>query len=132
MSAAVPFLFEPVPLHTPHEVVYMVDGAMSSNFPVRVIDRRRPVVGFLLRRESAEHPHTPIRGPVSLARAVMISGIRARYTLPRPLLSQVMTVEVPVQEDLDFDLTPGEAAGVFERGRQAAAAQLSSMQLSPV
>lgn len=134
MSAAVPFLYEPVALHTPHEVVYMGDGAMSSNFPVRIIDRRRPVVGFLLKREAAGHSHTPIRGPVSLARAVVISGIRARYTLPRPLLAQITPVEVPVQDDLDFDLTPAEAAAVFERGRRVAARQLSSSawDLSPL
>lgn len=132
MSAAVPFLFEPVALHTPHETVYMADGAMSSNFPVRITDRRRPVLGFVLRRESADHPHFPIRGPVSLARAVMVSGIRARYTLPRPLLAQITPIEVPVQEDLDFDLSPQDAARVFERGRRAAADQLrKTWEVSP-
>lgn len=128
MSAAVPFLFEPVALKTPHETVYMADGAMSSNFPVRITDRRRPVLGFLLRRESSEHPHVPIRGPVSLARSVMVSGIRARYTLPRPLLAQITPIEVPVHEDLDFDLAPEEASKVFARGHQAAAAQLAEIK----
>lgn len=128
ISAAVPFIFQPVELadRVTGERVLLADGAMATNYPIRAVPRDRPVVGFRLRDERAAHPHLPVRGPASLARAVALAGIRARYALPQPAGDATLTVEVPVDRDLDFDVAPGRARAVFERGRGAAAAQLAA------
>jgi len=87
MSAAVPFLFTPVTLHDKlnNERVVFSDGAMAANYPIGVIAHDRPVVGFRLTPDGDPHIHNNIHGPYSLAKAVITSGIRARYSLPRTL-----------------------------------------------
>jgi hypothetical protein len=55
---------------------------------------------------------------------VVISGIRARYSLPRLVDRGAHVIEVPVDVDLDFEMSGRQARVVFERGRQASAAQL--------
>ncbi|MFQ5948909.1 MAG: patatin-like phospholipase family protein, partial [Acidimicrobiia bacterium] len=84
MSSAVPFVFRPVPLYDllNGERVFFADGALASNFPVRLVGGERPVLGFRLTDADSDHPHEKIRGPASLARAVVGSGIRAREGLP--------------------------------------------------
>lgn len=134
MSASVPFLFRPVRLwdRVAEEPVLFGDGAMSTNYPIRAVPRNRPVVGFRLVDAGGTHPHVPIRGPASLARAVIKSGIRARYGLPQPSGGATVTVEVPVTHDLDFDLAPGHARALFDAGREVAhrrlAAELSAFR----
>lgn len=129
MSAAVPFLFTPVPLadRASNETVLMADGAMTANFPISVAGSDRPIVGFRLVTTHTEHPHERVAGPASLARAVVISGIRARYDLPRAPTAGARIVEVPVSADLDFDMEGGQARAAFNIARDVAAAQFLEM-----
>lgn len=131
MSASVPFLFRPVRLwdRVAGEPVLFADGAMATNYPIRAVPPDRPLVGFRLVDAGHGHPHVPIRGPASLARAVITSGIRARYGLPQPAGGATVTIEVPVAHDLDFDLAPGQARALFDAGRVVASRQLRA-QLS--
>ena len=126
MSAAVPFLFTPVPLHDTitNERVLFSDGAMAANYPIGVVDHDRPVFGFRLVPDGDPHVHQRIHGPYSLARAVLIAGIRARYSLPRTIEGADLVVDVPVRSDLDFTLTQQQATAVFTRARVAAHEQL--------
>ena len=84
MSAVVPFLFTPVRLQDRirGETVLMSDGAMSSNFPIGLAGPESPILGFRLVGDGTRDAHEPVAGPASLARAVVIAGIRARYDLP--------------------------------------------------
>jgi predicted acylesterase/phospholipase RssA len=127
MSSAVPFLFKPVPLHAgdPSERVLMADGAMAANVAIGLARRDRPVLGFRLVEDHAEHPHMEVTGPATLARAIVVSGIRARYSLPRVTQEGALVVDVPVAGDLDFDMSRQSARAAFEWGRAAAAAQLA-------
>ncbi len=128
MSAAVPFLFTPVTLvdtRTGDRVVF-ADGAMAANYPVGVVPRDRPIVGFRLLPDHDGHEHQPVTGPFTLARAVVLAGIRARYALPRPVDVGATVVQVPVKEDLDFDMSGDEARAAFDRAREAARLQLAS------
>jgi NTE family protein len=129
MSAAVPFLFTPVSLVnlTNGDRSLMADGAMTANFPVGVVSRNHPVFGFRLSLDGDAHSntHTSISGPFSLARSVVIAGIRARYALPRAVEAGIRLIHVPVRADLDFEMTGIEARKVFERARAAVASQLS-------
>ncbi len=131
MSAAVPFMFQPVRLgdHVTGEVLLISDGAMASNFPVRAVSTNHPVLGFRLVDDGSAHRHLRVRGPASLARAVVISGIRARCGLPQPPEGAALSLDIPVREDLDFNLEPDQASALFESGRSAAAAQLERAEL---
>ena len=129
MSAALPFFFTPVTMrdHSTGEDVLMADGAMAANYPVSVVGRDLPIVGFRLVASDDRHDHHHIRGPLSLARAVVVAGVRARYALPRVIDKEAHVIEVPVDTDLDFEMSARHARIVFERGRRAAAAQLEAM-----
>jgi len=127
MSAAVPFLFVPVPLthrKAGGETVLMADGAMASRFPLEVMQppEDRPIVGFRLADFGLPHDHEPIRGPITLASAVIGAGMSARENLPRLALEPGRVIEVPAERDsLDFDLTCEEAGALFDIGRKSAA-----------
>jgi len=126
MSAAVPFLFVPVPLthrHADGETVLLADGAMASRFPLEVLQppEDRPIVGFRLADYGAPHDHEPIRGPITLAGAVIGAGMSARESLPRLALEPGRVVDIPAERDsLDFNLTSEEARDLFDAGRTAA------------
>lgn len=128
MSTAVPFLFTPVRLRDKvnGDTVVMADGAMAANYPVGVVRKDRPVLGFRLMLDDTDHEaeHQKVRGPLTLARSVVTAGIRARYSLPRPPAPCVSVVQVPVRNDLDFDMSGDEARVVFDRARAAAIEQL--------
>lgn len=47
-----------------------------------------------------------------------------RYSLPRLIDQDAHLIEVPVDADLDFEMSGRVARVVFERGRRAAAARL--------
>jgi NTE family protein len=127
MSAAVPFLFAPVPLRDTltGENVLFSDGAMAANYPIGVIAKDRPIFGFRLSPDRDKHVHQSIRGPYGLARAVIVSGIRARYSLPRTIEGADREISVPVRNDLDFDVTAIEANAAFSRAYQAVYDQLT-------
>ena len=123
MSAAIPFLFTPVPLRdlSRGETVLMADGAMAANYPIGLAEPDAAVLGFRLDADNRDHPHERIAGPASLARAVMLSGIRARYSLPRPLAADTESIQIPVSTDLDFDMDNEAAREAFDRGYEAGA-----------
>lgn len=129
MSAAVPFLFTPVKLRDrlTGEQVLMADGAMAANYPVSVVGNDLPVIGFRLVGIDDRHEHQVVRGPLTLARSVIAAGIRARYALPRLIDQGAHLIEIPVDADLDFEMSGRRASTVFERGRRAAADQLDAL-----
>lgn len=131
MSSAVPFLFTPVRIrnHLNGDNVVMADGAMAANYPVGIVSKDRPVLGFRLVPDDAgdDAEHLKVRGPLTLARSVVRAGIRARYALPRPPEPGVTVVQVPVRNDLDFDMSGDEAKAVFDRARLAATEQLREL-----
>lgn len=126
MSAAVPFIFVPVPLthrHADGETVLLADGAMASRFPLEVLQppEDRPIVGFRLADYGSPHDHDPIRGPITLAGAVIGAGMSARESLPRLALEPGRVIDIPAARDsLDFRLTGEEARDMFDEGRAAA------------
>jgi NTE family protein len=132
MSAAVPFLFTPVTLYDTlaEERVTFSDGAMAANYPIGVVSHDRPVFGFRLVPDGDRHIHQRISGPYSLAKAVLVSGIRARYSLPRTIEGADLVVDVPVRDDLDFTLSATEAHEVFTRARVSARTQFEVQRIA--
>lgn len=130
MSAAVPFFYRPVPLRDPRtfDVALVADGALTANFPLRVARRSKvwPIVGFRFLDVSDVHHHVSVRGPASLARAVVTAGIRAGDIIRSDASASTVTIDLAVQRDpLDFDLSVAEASRLFEEGRAAAFEALS-------
>lgn len=133
MSSAVPFIFQPVKLRhrrTGH-VSLLADGALGSKFPVELVSQLgdHPVFGFRPVDVSPDHAHNDIRGPASLAAAVMKTGMSARETLPRGRFTQVTQILVPTErQSMDFDLTARQAVGMFDRGYEAGMAALDELK----
>jgi NTE family protein len=127
MSAAVPFVFRPVHLEdeAKGETLLMADGALTARFPVQLVPRDDSVVGFRLVQSEDFHVHRDIKGPLSLASAVIRSGITAREDLPVLCgrLARLVSVELD-HDSLDFDIDRGTAAKMFEVGRASALASL--------
>ncbi len=133
-SASVPFAFAPVELENQRtgEISLLSDGAMAANFPIQVVDPLAglPAVGFRFIDEPGTHPHRVIEGPLSLAAAVIWSGVGAREGLPALQNPLVEIIEIPSSRSgLDFDLTPASARGLYERGYQATLRRLDHTAL---
>lgn len=134
MSSSVPFVFRPVRLRdrVRGEELLMADGAMAARFPAQLVPPGSSSIGFRLRLPPDRHLHQTIRGPVSLATAVIGAGISAREDLPSFCGPLDHVVEVIVDHDsLDFDITPTRAARLFDLGYTAAFSQLSRTPVRP-
>ncbi|MEA1902308.1 MAG: patatin-like phospholipase family protein [Actinomycetota bacterium] len=127
MSSSVPFMFSPVRLvdRVTGEEMMMADGAMAARFPVQLVPRDRSSVGFRLRPPVESHTHYEIKGPVSLATAVIGAGITAREDLPFACGPLERVVEIEIDHDsMDFDVDRTKALEMFDFGYNAARNQL--------
>ncbi len=134
MSSAVPFVFKPVELQNRFtgDLSLMADGALGSKFPVELVDQRSetPVFGFRPVDTDDVHRHNDIRGPASLAGAVMTTGMSARETLPRGRFESVLQILVPSRRDsLDFNLSRREALEMFDEGYETGFRFLAESEL---
>jgi len=130
ISSSVPFVFQPVEIldrQCSHSSL-LADGALGSKFPVELVGQTDeiPVFGFRPADRQGRHRHNAIRGPATLAGAVMKTGMSARETLPRGRFVSVNQIIVEMDRDsFDFDVSPDEAHRMFDRGYQAAAGHLA-------
>lgn len=130
MSSSVPFVFQPVRLADRRrgETLMMADGAMAARFPAQLVPRDGSAIGFRLRHPPELHPHVTIKGPVSLATAVIGAGITAREDLPLMCGPLDRVVEIVVDHDsLDFEVSPSRASELFELGYSSATDQLAAI-----
>ena len=135
MSSAVPFFFRPVPLldMRRQDKALFVDGALTSNFPLGAApwDGALPVLGFRFSLPEGHVHHMEVKGPASLAAAVITAAIRAARTLDSPLLEKAHVVEVPVdREPLDFDIFYRSAESLFDAGYEAASSVVSRLSIT--
>ncbi len=134
MSSAVPFVFQPVELQNRFtgDMSLMADGALASKFPVELVDQRSaaPVFGFRPVDSDDIHRHNDIRGPATLAGAVMTTGMSARETLPRGRFESVHQILVPSRRDsLDFNLNRRQALEMFDEGYETGFRFLAETEL---
>lgn len=133
-SSAVPFVFEPVRIRNQDtgEVSLLVDGAFAARFPIQVVEPGTTTLGFRLTSDPDVHDHRRIRGPLSLAAAVIAAGMTAREALPVLCREAGTTVEISVdRHSLNFELDPKEASELFNAARISAAGSLETMITSP-
>ena len=133
-SSAVPFVFEPVRIRNQDtgEASLLVDGAFAARFPIQVAEPGSNTLGFKLVSDPAAHDHRRIRGPLSLAAAVIAAGMTAREALPVLCRDAATTIEISVdRHSLDFALNPDEAHRLFHAARVSAAASLERLVTAP-
>jgi NTE family protein len=135
-SASIPFFFRPFSLTLPGGAPSPVhtDGGMLSNFPINVFDRsdgrppRWPTFGIKLSGRPADSwlddGWSPVRGPLSLARALLHTMMNAHdrlYVDDPAVCARTMFVETNGVKATDFGLTAHARRELYENGREAAA-----------
>lgn len=129
MSASLPFFYRPVTAsYGPpgrRSVSYIVDGGLLSNFPVWLFDVAGappwPTFGFMLVDPQYGRPQA-IRGPVSLAAALVSTMLEAHDARYLEEADRVRTIQIPTcgVRTTDFDISPEKRRELFEAGRAAA------------
>jgi NTE family protein len=139
-SAAIPLVFEPLRLSLARDApvagtarrpeAVLVDGGLTSNYPVDVFDRtdgrppRWPTIGVKLSaRPDAPSPVVPVRWPVGYLRAVITTAVVAsdQQVLDDPcVVARTVFVDTDEVGALDFDLSPAVRAKLVADGRAAA------------
>jgi NTE family protein len=139
-SAAIPLVFEPARLRLPADApvaggqrrpeAVLVDGGVTSNFPIDVFDRtdgrppRWPTIGVKLsERPDAPAPVVPVRGPIGFLRAlvttVTVSG--DLHLVDDPCVAdRTVFVDTADVSPLAFDLDAAGRADLADRGHRAA------------
>ncbi|HEY8417976.1 MAG TPA: patatin-like phospholipase family protein [Limnochordales bacterium] len=129
MSASLPFFYRPVVARYGTDgrrtVSYIVDGGLLSNFPVWLFDVPGappwPTFGFMLVDPEYGRPQ-PIRGPVSMAVALLSTMLEAHDARYLEEADRVRTIRIPTcgVRTTDFDISTEKRRELFEAGRHAA------------
>jgi len=131
MSMSIPFFYGPVKLENKktHEVSYIVDGGVLSNFPIWLFDNEGtipewPTLGFKLVEPGEENPipHA-VRGPVSLLAALFATRMEAYDARHIKDEHFVRTIPIPTLGvgTTEFDISRDRSEALYESGRKAAA-----------
>jgi NTE family protein len=135
-SASIPFFFEPVQLRTPQGISTLVDGALLSNYPLGIFDRddgrpaRWPTLGIRLTSPLGEpRGGVPVRGPVSLALAIVqttLEASQAQHVEGACDVDRSVFVDTSQVGVIDFDITAAQQEALYLAGRQAAESFLAT------
>lgn len=138
MSTSIPYFFDPVMLRMSgnaargrsfkEQFVYIVDGALLSNFPLWLFDEPAlnslglpiPTIGFQMVGKQEGMPHR-IRGPFSMFQAMfetMLSAHDERYIEQDKLFR---TVKIPTLgiSNTKFHITAEESMHLYDSGLEA-------------
>lgn len=131
MSTSIPYFFDPVVLRNVKTVkspIYIVDGALLSNFPLWLFDRQYakstakmvPTVGFQLVGKNTSSAKR-ITGPITMFQALFSTMMEAhdeRYIEKRNFYRTIKIPTLGVQTT-DFNLSKEKTMALFESGRRA-------------
>ncbi|AJS57922.1 patatin-like phospholipase family protein [Paenibacillus sp. IHBB 10380] len=138
MSTSIPYFFDPVMLRLSgdasrgksftEQFVYIVDGALLSNFPLWLFDEPAlnslglpiPTIGFQMVGKQEGKPHR-IRGPFSMLQAMfetMLSAHDERYIEQDKIYR---TVKIPTLgvSNTNFHISAEESMKLYESGLEA-------------
>ena len=138
-SASIPFFFEPVTMRwtgpAGHGVSTLVDGGLLSTYPVSIFDRadgkpaRWPTLGVRLTATMGHHaPVQPVRGPLSMALAVVESALEAcqsQHIGDPATVARSLFVDTTGIANTDFGITPAQQQQLWDTGQRAAERHLS-------
>jgi NTE family protein len=148
MSTSIPFFFDPVVLGKLSEIsiplwpwsgkpkwkepIYIVDGALLSNFPLWLFDTRAgesvtPTFGYHLVGKS-EHSVHQIRGPISMFQALLATMVDAHDERYIEMKNRFRTIKVPTLgvRATEFSISPEKSEELFYSGYHAAQEYLKS------
>lgn len=129
-SAAIPFVFRPVRLAG----ATLVDGALLSQFPIGLFDRRDgrvprwPTFGVRLSAHRPPSPR-PVRGPLALGRAAVATVLEAGdapYVDDPCVQRRSIFVDTDHVSPLAFDLPVAGQEALVDQGCRAASAFLAT------
>jgi NTE family protein len=150
MSTSIPYFFEPVIIRKPvsmrkkndalkSQFIYIVDGALLSNFPLWLFDKQYeddmnemiPTIGFQLVGKRQGVPHE-IYGPVSMLRAMISTMIEAHDERYIEEHNRFRTIKIPTLgiSVTQFDISPEESLKLYESGCNASNLFFSKWNLS--
>ncbi|MFD2672746.1 patatin-like phospholipase family protein [Marinicrinis sediminis] len=143
MSSSIPYFFDPVMIKKPPsihvkgrwrkkkpfsgEYVYIVDGAILSNFPLWLFDRKditrfhqHPTIGFQLVGQHEGKAHR-IKGPLSMFQALFSTMMDAHDERYIEMENRFRTIKVPTLNvrTTQFDLSREKSLELYEAGYQA-------------
>lgn len=140
MSTSIPYFFDPVILRKGRSVlksgqpfasqfVYVVDGAILSNFPLWIFDKEQahpkqqplPTLGFQLVGRGDRQPHE-IGGPISMLQALFTTMMDAHDERYIEDHNRFRTIKIPALgvHTTEFNISPEKSAALYESGFQAA------------
>lgn len=130
-SASIPYFFEPVSLRGPLGTSTLVDGALVSNYPIAMFDRRDeaaprwPTLGIRLSSLDGVPPDRvdPVRGPVDLGAALVetaIEACQAEHVLDPCNVARSVVVDTSQVSAVDFDIDDARRDRLIADGRTAA------------
>src|SRR5918993_4615035 len=139
MSMSIPLLFEPVSFTNPKtgREHLLVDGGMLSNFPVWLFDAEEPLWPTIGVKFIEEDPRAPlgtsrVRGGVfklvDYARSLVETMMEAhdRFYLEQTDFDRTIAIDPMGVGTTEFDLSGERAMKLYDAGRSAAEAFLSS------
>lgn len=124
MSCSIPYFFQPEILRYKNKKVYIVDGALLSNYPIWIFDSKkngsiRPTLGYRLRGAEQLTSTTPIYGPISMFFAIFSTMLEAHDRLYISKKDAARTMFIPVDDikTTDFYLTNEQKKKLIQLGR---------------
>lgn len=134
MSASIPYFFEPAIIkNKQQESVYVVDGALLSNFPLWLFDKEHefagsgssgklpmPTIGFQLVGRNTQSP-MPINGPFSMFYALFVTMMEAHDERYIEDQNRFRTIKIPTLgvRTTQFDLSDELSMRLYESGYEA-------------
>ncbi|OAX47600.1 NTE family protein RssA [Paenibacillus sp. AD87] len=135
MSCSIPYFFDPVAirrspilskgLRFADQFVYIVDGALLSNFPLWLFDGDRterggdliPVVGFKMVGKTEGEP-ARIRGPLSMLQALVETMLTAHDERYIEQVNRFRTVKIPTLgiKPTEFHLSVQDSTALYQSG----------------
>lgn len=133
-SASIPFFFEPVTMRWAgeggHHVSTLVDGGLLSTYPVSIFDRtdgrpaRWPTLGVRLTAGLGGcAPPYPVRGPISMALAVVEAALEAgqsQHVDDPETVARSIFVDTSGVASTDFGITEEQQRVLWDAGCRAA------------
>ncbi|TVY11472.1 patatin-like phospholipase family protein [Paenibacillus cremeus] len=150
MSTSIPYFFDPVVIRKapdkrlpgesfPQQFVYIVDGALLSNFPLWLfdtpetpaLDKMIPTIGFQLVGRGEGKPNV-IYGPLTMMKALFSTMLDAHDERYIQEVNRFRTIKIPTMgiSVTEFNITEEHSLQLFESGQKATQAFFAKWKLT--
>lgn len=128
MSMSIPFYFKPVEFNYGSGVSYIVDGGITSNYPINIFDddaKIRPIIGFKFDEDKNAKSLTAQGYKDTISFLFDIASTMSEYSFSKDISykDKQQTINIPVSDEVkatDFHITKEKAEKLFKSGEKAA------------